>query len=163
VRPAAIVGARIAVVATAVGMLLLAGCQALPGKPVPPRVELAAVRVLSLQPTDLRLAVTLRVDNPNPFALDVAAIDAEIGVNGARFAGATLPEPVSIAASAATPVVLEMRSRVKDLAQVLERAAGTGRMPYEIAGTAVLANGTRLPFARRGELPVGDWLQGRQR
>jgi hypothetical protein len=36
-------------------------------------------------------------------------------------------------------------------------------MPYDITGTAVLGNGTRLPFARRGELPVGDWLQGRRR
>lgn len=143
--------------------LLFAGCEGLPTKPLPPKVELAGVRVVNLAPADLRLAVTLRIDNPNAFALDVAAIDAEIGVNGVKLAGATLPEPVSIAASAITPVQLELRSRVKDLAQALQRADGSGRMPYEITGTAVLGNGTRLPFARRGELPVGDWLQGRPR
>jgi LEA14-like dessication related protein len=143
--------------------LLVAGCGGLPTKPLPPKVDLESVRVVSLQPADLRLAVALRVDNPNGFALDVAALDAEIGVNGVRLAGAKLPEPVSIAAAATTAVQLELRSRVRDLAQVLERADGSGRMPYEITGTAVLGNGTRLPFARRGELPVGDWLQGRPR
>jgi LEA14-like dessication related protein len=143
--------------------LLLASCGGLPAKPLPPKVELAGVRVVSLAPADLRLAVTLRIDNPNAFALEVAAIDAEIGVNGVKLAGATLPEPVSIAASATTPVQLELRSRARDLAQALQRADGSGRMPYEITGTAVLGNGTKLPFARRGELPVGDWLQGRPR
>jgi LEA14-like dessication related protein len=143
--------------------LLVAGCGGLPTKPLPPKVALAGVRVVSLQPAELRLAVTLRIDNPNAFALDVAAIDAEIGVNGVRLAGAKLPEPVSIAAAATTPVQLELRSRVRDLAQVLERADGSGRMTYEITGTAVLGDGTRLPFARRGDLPVGDWLQGRPR
>ena len=143
--------------------LLFAGCEGLPTKPLPPKVELAGVRVLSLAPSDLRLAVALRVDNPNAFALDVATIDAEIGVNGVKLADAKLPAPVSIAAAATTPVLLEMRSRVKDLAQVLGHADGSGRMPYEMTGTAVLGNGTRLPFSRRGELPVGDWLQGRPR
>ena len=149
--------------AVVVFTLLLAGCAGLPAKPLPPKVELAGVRVVSLQPADLRVAVTLRIDNPNAFALDVAAIEAEIGVNGVRLAGATLPAPVSIAAVATTPVQLELHTRVRDLAQVLERADGSGRMPYDITGTAVLGNGTRLPFARRGELPVGDWLQGRPR
>jgi LEA14-like dessication related protein len=159
---AIVAGLRVSSVA-AICVLLLAACSGLPEKPLPPKVELAGVRVVSLQPSDLRLAVTLRIDNPNPFALDVAAIDAEIGVNGVRLAGAKLLEPASIAAASTTPVQLELRSRARDLAQVLERADGSGRMPYEITGTAVLGNGTALPFARRGELPVGDWLQGRPR
>ena len=143
--------------------LLIAACAGLPLKPLPPKVELAAVRVQSLVAGDLRLAVKLDIDNPNPFALDIARIDAEINVNGTQLAVATLPAPVSVAASTTTGVELELRSRLEQLARVLERADGSGRMPYEVTGTAVLGDGTRLPFARRGELPVGDWLQGRRR
>jgi hypothetical protein len=143
--------------------LLIAACAGLSLKPLPPKVELAAVRVQGLAGGDLRLAVKLDVDNPNPFALDIARIDAEINVNGTQLAVATLPAPVSVAASATTGVELELRSRLDQLARVLERADGSGRMPYAVTGTAVLGDGTRLPFARRGELPVGDWLQGRRR
>jgi hypothetical protein len=50
-----------------------------------------------------------------------------------------------------------------DFAGVLERRDGSGRVPYEVTGIAVLRDGARLPFARRGEMPVGDWLQGRRR
>jgi LEA14-like dessication related protein len=72
------------------------GCAGLPLKPLPPKVELAAVRVQGLAAGDLRLAVKLDVDNPNPFALDIARIDAEINVNGTQLALATLPAPVSV-------------------------------------------------------------------
>jgi LEA14-like dessication related protein len=162
-RPGAIArGTRIGS-AAAVCVLLLAGCAGLPGKPLPPKVELVGVRVQSVAAGDLRLAVKLDVDNPNPFALDIARIDAEINVNGTQLAAATLPAPVSIAAAATTAVDLELRSRLDQLARVLERADGSGRMPYAVTGTAVLGDGTRLPFARRGELPVGNWLQGRRR
>jgi LEA14-like dessication related protein len=143
--------------------LLIAACAGLSLKPLPPKVEFAAVRVQGLAGGDLRLAVKLDVDNPNPFALDIARIDAEINVNGTQLAVATLPAPVSVAASATTGVELELRSRLEQLARVLERADGSGRMPYALTGTVVLGDGTRLPFARRGELPVGDWLQGRRR
>jgi hypothetical protein len=84
-------------------------------------------------------------------------------VNGVQLAVATLPAPVSVAAATKTGVLLELHSRLEQLARVLERVDGSGRMPYAVTGTAVLGNGTRLPFARRGELPVGDWLQGRRR
>lgn len=143
--------------------LLIAACAGLPLKPLPPKVELVGVRIQSLAAPELRLLVRLDVDNPNPFALDVARIDAEVNVNGTQLAVATLPAPVSVAASTTTGVELELRSRLDQLARALERADGSGRMPYALTGTAVLGDGTRLPFARRGELPVGDWLQGRRR
>ncbi len=155
-------GIRTGAAAAAVA-LLVAGCAGFPGKPIAPKVELAAVRVQSLSAGEVRLAVRLDVDNPNAFALDIARIDAEIDVNGVPLAVATLPAPVSVAAATKTDVLLELSSRLDQLARVLARTDGSGRMPYTVTGTAVLGNGTRLPFARRGELPVGDWLQGRRR
>jgi hypothetical protein len=143
--------------------LLIAACAGLPLKPLPPKVELAGVRLLSLQPSDLRLRVGLRVDNPNAYALDIASIDAVISVNGTRLADAVLPAPVSIAAAAVTGVELEMRTRLDLLAGALQPGDGSGRVPYEVTGTAVLKDGARLPFSRRGEVPVADWLQGRRR
>jgi hypothetical protein len=105
----------------------------------------------------------LKVDNPNAFALDIAAIDAVIAVSGSRLAEATLTAPASLAPMAATGVELEMRTRLDLLAGALQPGDGSGRVPYEVTGTAVLKDGARLPFSRRGEMPVADWLQGRRR
>ena len=143
--------------------LLLAGCAGFATRPLPPQVEVTGLRVLSLQPSDLRVRVGLRVDNPNAFALDVAAVDASIAVNGVQLAEATLPAPVTIAAAGISGVELELRTRLEHLVRVVERGDGAGRVPYDVTGTAVLRDGTRLPFARRGDVPVGEWLQGRRR
>jgi LEA14-like dessication related protein len=149
--------------AVAACALLVAACVGLPLKPLPPKVEIAGVRLLSLQPADLRLRVLLKVDNPNAYPLDIDGIDAVIAIHGVRLADARLPAPVSLAPSTVTGVELEMRTRLDLLANALERGDGTGRVPYEVTGTAALRDGVRLPFSRRGEMPVGDWLPGRRR
>jgi hypothetical protein len=104
----------------------------------------------------------LEVGNPNTFAIDLDAIDAIVLVDGVRLATATLPAPVSLPAGTARGVELALRVRFAQLAAVLERAGGAS-FPYEVTGTAALGDGTRLPFARRGELSLGEWLQERTR
>jgi LEA14-like dessication related protein len=142
---------------------LVGGCAGLSRQPLPPKVEITGVRLSSVQPSDLRLRVGLRVDNPNAFALDIASIDALIAINGVRFAEATLANPVTLAPAAATGVELDIRTRLDLIASVLEHAGGAAPVPYEVSGNATLQDGLRLPFARRGELPVAQWLQGARR
>jgi LEA14-like dessication related protein len=143
--------------------LLLAACGVLPTKPLPPKVELIGVRVGRLQLTDMKLQLALDVHNPNAYALSVASIDADIVVNGARLASASLPAPVTLQAAGATRVELDLRTEVDKLIGVLDRAPGSGPLAYEITGTAVVQDGLRLPFVRRGELPVAAWMPGARR
>jgi len=143
-------------------LLVAAGCAGLLAPPLPPRVEGVSVRLQSLESTGVRLSVMLEVGNPNTFAIDLDAIDAIVLVDGVRLATATLPAPVSLPAGTARGVELALRVRFAQLAAVLERAGGAS-FPYEVTGTAALGDGTRLPFARRGELSLGEWLQERTR
>jgi LEA14-like dessication related protein len=143
--------------------LVLAACAALAPRPLPPRIEFVGVRIARLQLTDVRLRVALDVHNPNAYELSVASIDAEITVNGVRLAAASLPSSLALPAAATSRVELDLRTGVDKLVGVLDRLPASGPVPYEITGIAVVQDGVRLPFRRRGELPVAEWLPGARR
>ena len=136
----------------------LAGCAALAPKPLPPKVELDGLRVTRLAPADTRLKVALRVLNPNAYALTVSALDATMTIEGQRFATGTLATPVTLEASAETRIELDVRADLLAVAAVADRVSKERKARYEVTGSAVVQEGRRLPFAKRGELPVGDLL-----
>jgi hypothetical protein len=140
--------------------LLLAACTTLPLKPLPPKVEFVGVRVGRLQLADMQLRVMVDAYNPNAYALRVDAIDAEIRVNGELLASAALPAPVTLAPAATSRVDLDLRTGLDRLVVSLGRLPPSGPIPYEITGLAVVQDGWRLPFARRGELPAAAWTPG---
>lgn len=90
---------------------LLAGCASLSGRD-PLRVELAGIEPLSSEGLELRLAIKLRVQNPNDAAIgfDGAALDLEVdgrtlasgvtdqGGNVPRFGEALVTIPVTVSA-----------------------------------------------------------------
>jgi LEA14-like dessication related protein len=141
----------------------LVACAFLPPRPLPPKVEFVGVRVGRLNLADLRLRMMLDVHNPNAYALRVESIDAEIAVSGVPLANASLPSAVALPPAAVTRVELDLRTGLDKLAVAIERSPGPGPVPYEITGIAVVQDGMRLPFTRRGELPVAQWLPGGRR
>jgi LEA14-like dessication related protein len=154
--------ARAAAGLVVAALLLVAGCAALAPRPLPPKVELAGLRVTRLAPADTRIRIALDVQNPNAYALAVSALDATVTVEGERLAIATLASPVTLAATADTRVELEARTDFAAVAAVADRVARERKARYEVAGSAVVQDGLRLPFAKRGELPVGDLLGARK-
>lgn len=97
----------------------LAGCAGFPGRE-PLRVELVDVAQIPGEAMELRLAVKLRVQNPNDAAVDFQGVSLTLDVRGASFASGVSPEagsvpgfgervitvPVSIGAFAAARQVL---------------------------------------------------------
>ena len=149
-------GASLALIA------LAAGCAVLSPKPLPPRVTLEAVRVTRLAVTDARFTVTLAVHNPNAYDLAVNALDARLAVEGEPLLDGRLAAPAVFAAGTATRIDIEARTTLAAVAMAWERISRRPVVRYEVTGTAVVQDGLRLPFARSGELPVGDLL-GRKR
>lgn len=104
--------------ATALG---LAGCAALPGSE-PPRVHVVGIERLEGEGLELRLALKLRVQNPNALPLDYDGIALDLEVNGLplasgvsnavgsvpRFGEAIVTVPVSVSLTAAVRQVLGM-------------------------------------------------------
>jgi len=134
--------------------LLLGGCAALPTRD-PPRVNVVGIEPLASEGLEMRLAVKLRVQNPNdtPIEFDGIAFDLEVngkplaaGVSDAqgtvpRFGEAVLSVPVSISALA-----------VVRQAMGLIDGESRDRLPYVLRGK--LAGGVfgTMRFATEGTL-----------
>src|SRR4051812_596840 len=137
---------------------ILAACASLVPKPLPPQVALQGIRVTRLTPLDARLAITLIVRNPNTYDLFVKDFGATVSVDDKPLFTGTLTAPVTLVASGETRVEIEASTDFRAIASALELLTRLGNVPYEIAGSAVVQNGLRLPFSRRGELPAGEFL-----
>lgn len=151
--------ARRLAVAVLAAALVATAC-VVPVKPLSPKVTLSQVRVVRLQPPSVALRVILDVDNPNAYPLSVAELDAVLAVNGSPLADVRLPNPVTLPASAVTRADLEVTTTLDRVVEALRRGdAGAGTLPYEVTGTATLGDGLRLPFSRRGALPLPEWAR----
>jgi LEA14-like dessication related protein len=137
---------------------LVAACAALAPRPLPPKVEVEAVRLAIGPAGEPRLGVRLAVDNPNAYAVSIQSIDAELRVEDVPVATAFLPAPVTLVASGRTRVDVEARPDPAALRPVMERMLRSLRAGYEVTGSAVIQSGVRLDFHRRGELPLADLL-----
>lgn len=116
--------------------LLLSACAALGGRD-PLALQVVGVEPLHGEGLEVRLAVKLRVQNPNPVAVDYDGIALELIVNGRvlargvsdqrgqvpRFGEALLEVPVSISAFAALRQALG-----------LAETARLGSVPYVLRG-----------------------------
>ena len=143
-------------------LALLAGCAALPPKPLPPRVTLESVRMARFTAADARFTLALAVHNPNAYDLAVNALDARLAVEGEPLLAAALAAPAVLVAGTVTRVEVEARTTLGAVAVALDRLARQPVVRYELTGTAVVQDGVRLPFARSGELPAGDLLGPRR-
>lgn len=75
---------------------LLAGCANLPGLKDPPRVNLVGLESLPGESMEFRLAVKLRVQNPNEQPIEYDGVSLQMDVGGREFASGVSPEKGAI-------------------------------------------------------------------
>ena len=137
-------------------MLALAACASLAPRLEAPKIVASSVRVVSVSLPDAPLAVELTLANPNAVDIALDAITTRVALEGEHVAAATLDRPVTLPANGEARVALSARGDAAAALASLGRALGAGRpLRYEIAGEARLADGTRLPFLRRGDTSGG--------
>jgi LEA14-like dessication related protein len=149
---------------------LLAGCAGM-GRPVEqpveqPEVTLADMQVLEMKPLEAVVRISLRVMNPNDFALNLNGVRCDLKIDGKHFAtgvGDTHQEipaygtglvPVTIYAS-----TLKMFSQVLALAQGMNgQQNGLSPIRYELTGKIRLGGGFNrfVPFQSKGELALNN-------
>jgi len=119
----------------------MAGCASLSGRD-PLNVQVAGVEPLEGQGLEMRLAVKLRVQNPNDSAVDYDGASLELELNGNRFATGVSGERGSIPRFGET--VLTVPVSVSALSAI--------RQALGLADTARLDN---IPYVVRGKLSGG--------
>ncbi|MDQ6618815.1 MAG: LEA type 2 family protein [Pseudomonadota bacterium] len=146
----------IAIAVLACGMLC--GCAGVITRPLPPKVDVQGMQTVVLPGGETRFRVRLNVHNPNAYDVAVQAIEATIRIEEQPIATADLPQPVVLRGDSDTQVDVDARPDFSALAGAFDRVLRRFKAAYQVTGYAVIQDGMRLNFDKRGELPLADLL-----
>lgn len=140
----------------AVMAFVLAACAAFPGRD-PLRVELVGIEPIEGQGLELRLAVKLRVQNPNDGAVEFDGTALELEVNGKTLASGVSDQRGSVPRFGETVLVVPVSiSAMNAVRQALVFTDGTTReaVPYMLRGK--LAGGAfgAVRFTKEGSIAL---------
>ncbi|MCU0935987.1 MAG: LEA type 2 family protein [Gammaproteobacteria bacterium] len=141
---------------------VLAGCAWIWRSTAPPTVHLTDVRAAEMGAIEQRYTLRLRVQNPNPRALEVRGMRYEVEVNERPFARGVSPQAFTVPAYGETQVEVDVLSNAFRLYKQL-KALESGRgepLRYRLVGEVDLGGWSgALRFEDRGE--VGLPVRGR--
>ncbi len=135
--------------------LLLVSCASVMKKPEPPRVGIAGLEILEVGLLEQRYLLSLRLQNPNDFALDINGMDYEVFLNDRSFAHGVNHNPVTLPAFGEDVLEVEV---VSSLSNLLEQIRGleTGYnqpLSYRILGGVKINSWpVKIPFEFKGKI-----------
>ena len=117
-----------------VGVLLsLTGCRSLARAAfIPPDVAVADTKVRNIGLRGGALDVTLRVDNPNDFRLDVAGVRYIVWVDSTQVATGNVERVVTLLPRSTTLVEVPVEFLLEALRVVMVRFVASGTVPYRV-------------------------------
>lgn len=120
--------------------------------PQMPKVAVSSLEVKSLGLTGADLALTLNIDNPNVFGIDISHLKSGLKVDGVSWLDATLSKALTLSPEQSAQVNLPIRLDFLKLGtQLMRQLQGSEPLQYELVGSFML--GTDLPMMRRLNLP----------
>lgn len=132
----------------------LVACAGIPRDAVAPEVSVADVEVLSLGIIEQRFDVGLRVENPNPYALQIEALTFEVEVNGRPFLRGQSRGAAVIPANGIDVLRVDATTQSQDLREqfrILQTLSVADGVPYRIKGRVKTGRSPLwLPFERTG-------------
>jgi len=120
-----------------------------------PQVTLETVRILRFAESKADLSIGLRITNPNPYALPVDRVEFDVILDGRPAASGRTVRVDKLPPGGEARVDLAGRVDVAVVATGLMAIGSQLPVAYAIKGTITLQDGTALPFARSGRVPVG--------
>lgn len=133
----------------------LSGCAGLTEKPQSPRVSLSNINILELGIFEQRYGLSLRIQNPNSFALPLAGMSYQLYINDESFAQGVSNDHVTIPAFGEEMVEVNVVSNLGQLAKQLTDIGSQPRplLQYRLDGQVKLDNFVRsIPFSYAGEV-----------
>ena len=149
----------------AFGILLFSGCASL-RYPEPIDVTIAGIEPLQGQGLELRMLVTLRIQNPNDVPLDYNGVSIRMDVQGKHFAAGVSDATGSIPrfgeAIVEVPVSISVFGIARQAVGVVSKEY-RGKLPYELSGRLAGSAIDDVRFKSQGEfiLPAELFESGR--
>jgi len=117
------------------GVLAVAGCASIARRAFQnPVVTVADTKVTGVSARGGSLEVTLRVENPNDFRLDVGALRYVVWVDSTQVATGQLDRIVTLEPAATSTVVVPVQFALDAVAMVGVRFLTTGSLQYRVTG-----------------------------
>lgn len=137
-------------------LLLLAACAGVGGLTQKPEISLAGLDLLELGLFEQRFLLKLRIENPNDVDLPIKGLAFDVELNGLPFAKGLSDRAVTVPRLG--EAVLDVRA-TSNLGSVLRQLrelqkAGRERVDYRIFGSIAVDGLGRVPFDRRGDVPL---------
>jgi LEA14-like dessication related protein len=135
-----------------VALVVAAGCS----KPKPVQLTPQSVRLVSVGPTGVGVALGLNVHNPNGFPIVAQSVTAKFELqDGTELGRGSSAAPFTVPAEGDTALPAELSMQWTNLAALTPYALAGKALPYRISGTARLGGeslNVDLPFSISGEL-----------
>jgi LEA14-like dessication related protein len=146
----------VTVAAFALVFAALAACASFETRLAPPKVTVEGIAVGGIRGSEAMVTLSLRLENPNATDLMLQSLRFGLSINDIALTSGATARVETIPAGGSAVIELETRTNVNAVLQVIALSAG-GRMSslqYALDGDAVVQNGIRLAFARRGDIPL---------
>jgi len=141
--------------AGALAILVLAACAQLGGgRFESPEIALESLRILRIVDAKADLTIGLRVYNPNEFPLSVDQLEFDVTIDGRNAASGRTSRVGELRAHGDASVDVAGRVDIGAVATGLMTLASQLPIDYTVNGSVTLTDGTKLPFAKKGRVPV---------
>jgi LEA14-like dessication related protein len=141
-------------------VLLVTACVPFGQKFESPEVTLETLRIIRLADAKAELAIGLRLFNPNTYALPVDRIEFDVLIDSRSAVSGRTVHVDPVPAKGEAKVEISGRVDVSAVATALMAIGSQLPVDYVISGTITLSDGTALPFARKGRIPVVRFDRG---
>ncbi|MDQ6916421.1 MAG: LEA type 2 family protein [Pseudomonadota bacterium] len=134
----------------------LVACASFGPRLAAPTVTVEGISVGRVQGADAIVTLSLRVENQNETELALQSLRFGLSINDVALSSGTTLRSETIAAGGSAVIELETHTNMASVLQIVALAA-TGRassLRYALEGEALVQNGIRLAFARRGDIPL---------
>jgi len=119
-----------------------------------PSVTVESVRIVRIAEAKAALSLSLRLANPNNFALPLDAIACDVTLDRRPAASVHSVHMEPLPAGGEAKVELAGQVDVTVVATSLMALGAQLPIDYALTGTATLRDGTALPFSRKGQITI---------
>jgi LEA14-like dessication related protein len=143
-----------------IAVLLVTACVPFAQQFESPEVTLETLRILRIVDAQAELSIGLRIVNPNTYALPVDKVEFDVLIDARPAASGRTVHVDPLPAKGEAKVEISGRVDVAAVATALMTIGSQLPVDYIVKGTITLTDGTALPFARKGRIPVVRFDRG---
>lgn len=140
----------------AVAAMVLVGCAGIPLGFEAPRVNLSDLHFVSGTLFEQRLALALRITNPNQRSIEIEGVRFTVDVNGRQFARGLSDTAFTLRPLGDTVVEVPVVTSLHEILAQIGRRHDPRGFEYRISGKLLLGGFGSLPFVREGRVVLPE-------